>query len=74
MCMHIHIEKTLNSRLDLGVLAMEGVYNLLGSRRGLGGAREDGERWRQEGGAPGRDQKQRQEGLKGPDGLGGESR
>lgn len=44
---------------------MEGVYNLLGSRRGLGGAREDRERWRQEGGAPGRDQEQRQEGLKG---------
>lgn len=31
-------------------MTVEVVYNLLGSTRGLGGAREDGERWRQEGG------------------------
>lgn len=75
---HTYVQKTQKNHLnlqglclELGVLTMEGVWNLPGSTR-LGGAEEGGERWRQD--TPGRDQEQRQEVLRGWTDLVGESR
>lgn len=53
------------------------VHNLLGSTReepGLRGAREDAERWRQEGRTPGRDPSSKGTSVKMPEEFGGQGR